>query len=214
MKMNTDDLIEGLANDLAPVRPLSRPERRAAGWLVGSILYFTLLAYVSLRFGSGVDGVDTRLLISQLIGVVAGVLAAVAAFASVIPGYSRRVLIWPAIATATWLAVFAYGALTAGSERAVVASQSEWFCVGVILIGGSPLVAALAVMLRRGAPLNPALTALLGALAVGLLANFGACVSRPHVEDAATLVWHGGAIVALALVCTAGARFVLRWRRR
>jgi hypothetical protein len=67
-------------------------------------------------------------------------------------------------------------------------------------------------MLRRGAPLNPPATATLAALSVGMLGSVAACVARPHPDDAITLVWHGGAIVALALGCMWAARFALQRR--
>jgi hypothetical protein len=102
--------------------------------------------------------------------------------------------------------------IAAGGEPAsIVGAQHEWLCVAVILVGGAPLLAVLAAMLRRGAPLNPAVTAAFAALAVGTLANVGACVSQPHADHYVTLVWHGGAILALALACVLGARLVLRW---
>ena len=211
MTMNTNDLIDSLAKDLDPVQPLPRPGKRAAVWLFGAIVYLAVVSFGFSSFGQAMDGVDRGFLQTQLIGVAAGILAAIAAFASVIPGYSKRVLIWPAIATFAWLAVFLYASLSNGPQPNVLAASHEWVCVAVILVGGAPLVAALAVMLRRGAPLNPMLTALLGALAVGLLANFGACISRPHPENAVTLAWHGGALIALAFACIAGSRSVLNW---
>ena len=69
----------------------------------------------------------------------------------------------------------------------------------------------LTVMLRRGAPLNPAATAALAALAVGAMANVGACLSLPHANNAITLVWHGGVVLVLAAVAALTARLVFRW---
>ena len=69
----------------------------------------------------------------------------------------------------------------------------------------------LTVMLRRGAPLNPAATAALAALAVGAMANVGACLSLPHANSAITLVWHGGVVLVLAAVAALTARLVFGW---
>ena len=91
-----------------------------------------------------------------------------------------------------------------------MAARHEWWCVGVILIGGAPLLAALVVMLRRGATLTPTMTGALAAIAVGALANVAACFWRPHPNDDVTFVWHGGAILALVLLCVCGAGFVLK----
>jgi hypothetical protein len=214
MTVDTNHLIERLGDGLTPVQPLRRPWQRAAAWLAGCVVYFGILAFVVSGLDFTAGGRNTGLLISQLIGVGAGMLAGIAAFASVIPGYSKRVLIWPAFATLIWLAAFLFSAAdSASTDQAAGTSPPEWVCVGIILLGGGPLIAALGAMLRRGAPLNPMLTGLLGAMAVGLLANFSACLSLPHSDGQATLIWHGSAIVALAVVGVIGARYVLAWGR-
>jgi hypothetical protein len=210
--MKTDDLIQRLASELAPVRPLRRPEKRAAVWLVGSALYFGALALVMSGFSLPLTRVDTGILATQLIGLVAGVLAAIAAFASVVPGYSKHVLTAFVVTLSIWFGVSAIAALRDGEVQTALAAQQEWSCVAIIIVGALPLVAVLAAMLKRGAPLNPGRTALLGALAVGLLANFSACLARPHSDVAVALAWHGAAIVLLTLACIAGSRFVLTWR--
>ena len=211
--MNTEHLIERLAKDLTPVEPLRRPGRRAAVWLLGAALYIAILTVAMSALGFATHAGDARLLLPQLAAIVAGVLAATAAFASVVPGYSKHVLVWPPIAAAlVWLGTLIVGSLSQRQELVTILSaEHEWLCVAQIVIGSAPLVAVLAMMLRRGAPLNPALTAALAAIAVGILANVGACASTPHANDAITLVWHGGAILALVLVCAWGARFVLTW---
>lgn len=206
--MNTDDLIERLAKHLPPVKPLWRPGRRAAVWFLGATLYVGILAAALFRPDGG--AFDTRLLIPQLAAIATGVLAATAAFATVVPGYRRHVLVWPAIGALVWL-----GALIAGGQQqaagTTLAAPHEWLCVALIVVGGAPLLAVIAAMLRRGAPLNPAVTAALAAIAVGALANVGACVSLPHASHKVTLVWHGGAVLMLTLVSIFGARFVLTW---
>lgn len=84
-------------------------------------------------------------------------------------------------------------------------------CVAIIILSGGPLTAALWMMLRRGAPLNPGVTFALAALAVGALANVTACVSHPHTGNGVTLVWHGATIAALVCVAAATGRFAFTW---
>ncbi|HEX5047052.1 MAG TPA: NrsF family protein [Gammaproteobacteria bacterium] len=204
--MKTEELIDRLARDLAPVRPLPRPERRAAAWLVGAGLYVGL--FVVLTRSGGGPTTDLEALLPQLAALVACVVAAGAAFASVVPGYSRAVLAWPLIAGVVWLGMLAIGA-TWSSGAIAAASRHEWACVLLIVVGAAPLLAALVAMLRRGAPFRPAVTAGLAALAVGALASAGACFWRPHADDAVTLVWHGGAIAIVMAVCLLGARWLL-----
>jgi hypothetical protein len=211
--MNTDQLIERLAERLPPVRPLRRPAVRAAVWLCGAALYLGLMT-LSMTSAADVTANSgaSRFVVPQLAAIVTGILAAVAAFASVVPGYSRRVLIWPLVAGAFWVASLAIGSRGEWSQpAALLSAPREWICVAVIALGGAPLVAALSVMLRRGAAFNPAMTAALAALSVGVLANVGACVSHPHTSSSITLVWHGAAILGIVALAAASGRIVLRW---
>jgi hypothetical protein len=78
-------------------------------------------------------------------------------------------------------------------------------------IGGAVLWGPMLVMLRRGAPLTPRTTALLGGLAALSFANIEACLTRPHAFAMTVLVWHGVTIaLAAALFAWLGRRW-LRW---
>jgi hypothetical protein len=212
--VKTNDLIDQLGADLAPVARLARPGRRAILWLAGSFLYLAgmLLAVILATASAGPPEWD--FVGSQLLGAVAGGLAALAAFSSVVPGHSNRALLAAAVATAAWLVSFAALAFGPATGRSLVAAQHEWICTAMILAGGAPLVAALAVMLKRGAPINPMLSGLLTALAVGLLANFTACISSPHPDVETALFWHVGTLGVLIVLCVPGSRFVLSWGGR
>jgi hypothetical protein len=211
--MNTNELIEGLARSLAPVKPLWRPGKRAVAWLLGAATYVALLTLSISEHGTLSNAGSSTLLLTQLAAVVTCFLASRAAFASVIPGYAKSVLVWPVLAAAVWLAALVWVAPWRTEPATVLAARHEWWCVGVILLGGAPLLAALVLMLRRGAAFTPTTTGALAALAVGALANVAACFWRPHPNDDISLVWHGGAVLALVLVCVCGARFVLIERR-
>lgn len=209
--MKTDTLINQLATDLPVVQPLKPPLWRASVWVSGSVVYLVALVLLVSRVSVAEGGTSSALFVSQLLGLVAGSAAAVAAFATVVPGYSRKILIWPAVAIGLWLAVFVLGATSGAPGDGIAESTHEWVCVGMIVLGGMPMVAVLWVMLRRGAPMSPGLTGLLGALAAGLFANFSACISLPHQSFLVALSWHGGALLLLALIGVVGARLVLRW---
>jgi hypothetical protein len=212
--MNTNELIERLAQSLAPVKPLWRPGKRAVAWLLGAATYVALLA-LSISEGGTLSNPEGRgLLLTQIVAIATCFLASRAAFASVIPGYAKTVLVWPVLAAAVWLATLVWLAPWQTEPATVLAARHEWWCVGVILVGGAPLLGALVVMLRRGAAFTPATTGALAALAVGALANIAACFWRPHPNDDITLVWHGSAILALVLMCVCGAGFVLGGRGR
>jgi hypothetical protein len=215
--MNTNELIESLAENLAPVKPLWPPAKRAAVWLFGAAVYVALLTLSMSAGGGSAGAAPPGLLLTQVAAIVTCFLASRAAFASVVPGHPKAVLIWPVLAGLFWLATLIVSAPWQTEPGTILAARHEWWCVGVILIGGAPLLAALAVMLRRGATLTPTMTGALAAIAVGALANIAACFWRPHPNDDITLFWHGGAILALVLLCVCGAGFVLRnsrWRER
>ena len=146
----------------------------------------------------------------QLAAVLTSVLAAWAAFTSVIPGYSRTAFVWPVVAGVVWIGGLAIG-VPPGQAGALPAAPHEWMCVAVIVLSGAPLMAATWLMLRRGAPLHPGVTAALAALAVGALANVAACVSHPHTNNAITLVWHGATIAVLVGVAAITGRLAFTW---
>jgi hypothetical protein len=208
--MDTNVLIERLARDLAPVRPLWRPAKRAAAWMLGAAAYVAALTVLLASQGPGVELADPRVWLPHLAALVTSSLASWAAFSSVVPGRSKRAVAWVALGALVWIATLSVASRWHSGVAAIAAAHHEWGCVGVILLGGAPLIAVLAVLLRRGAALAPGTTAACAALAVGALANVAACFWRPHAVDDVTLVWHGGALLGLLLVCALGGRFVLR----
>jgi hypothetical protein len=213
--MNTDELIEAIVEDLRPVTTLAPPARRAAAWLLGSALYCTALALYSGGAQIAFVLSELRLWLPQAAAVATASVAAFAAFASVVPGRSQRVGPWlVAAAAAAWIAILLATTPPGGGIAHAAGASEEWECVRFIAIGVVVPLAALVLMLRRGAPLHRRWTAALAAVAAGALLSIGACVARPHDDGAITLLWHGGAIVAVALVCIAAAGGLFTWTQR
>jgi len=209
--MNTDRLIDSLADGLSPVQPLRAPGFRAFVWLGGASAFLGVLALsMTSSADVAVNGTGFGFVGPQLAAVLTGILAAWAAFTSVIPGYSRSAFVWPVIAGVAWIGGLAIG-VPQGQAGILTAAPHEWMCVAVIVLGGAPLMAAMWLMLRRGAPLHPGITAALAAIAVGALANVAACVSHPHSNNAITLVWHGATIAVLVGVAAATGPLALKW---
>lgn len=210
--MNTDDLVQKLAHELEPAAPLRRPAVRAGAWFTGAVLYIAALA-----IGMGVvNGYANRVGVTfwavQAAAIVTSLFASAAAFASVVPGFSSRSRSLAVAAATSWLLMLAITSTADADWAAVASSTHEWWCVGFIVAGGAPLLAVLARMLRRGAPLSPATTAALAALSVAALANVGACLSLPHANNAITLAWHGGVIAAATVAAAACGRRLFFWR--
>jgi hypothetical protein len=208
--MNTNDLIQSLSRDLAPVERLWRPGRRAVAWLLAAAVYVVAMTALLAKSGAPLELASPRVWLPHVAAIVACLLASWAAFASVIPGHSGRPAAWAAIGALVWIATVAVASQWDSDVAAIVAARHEAACVAVIVLGGAPLLVAMAVLLRRGAPFAPGTTAAFAALAVGAITNIGACFWRPHAVDDVTLVWHGGAILALVLGCALAARLVPR----
>jgi len=213
--MDTNALIQELANSAAPVQRLPAPWARMLIWLALSAPF---LAVIWLVMPSEINPVaamaDRRFLIEEAALLVTALTAALAAFGSVVPGYDRRILLIPLLPLAVWLASLGEGCwrnwVALGANGLTL--RPDWDCLPpAILIGLVPSI-TMVVMLRRGAPLLPRVSVALGALAVAALANLG--LRLFHVGDASVMVlfWHlSGAAVLAGLAALAGRR-VLYWR--
>ena len=214
--MDTNALIQELANSAVPIRRLPTPWARMFLWLALSVPF--LVAVIWLMMPSDINPVaalaDRRFLLEEAVLLVTALTAALAAFGSVVPGYDRRMLLIPFVPLAAWLVSLGEGCwrnwVALGANGLTL--RPDWDCLPpAILIGIVPSI-AMVMMLRRGAPLLPRVSIALGALAVAALANLG--LRLFHVGDASVMVlfWHlGGAAVLAGLAALAGRR-VLYWR--
>jgi hypothetical protein len=212
---DTETLIRELADRTPPVQPLARPGVRAAAWL--AIAVPAALLAVVMMTGRG-DWVSRllmpRVISEEIFALATGILAAIAAFASVVPGYDRRVLFLPLVPLALWL-----GGLGQGSVRDWLqltsqgfSMQSEWVCLPATILAGAVPAIAMAVMLRRGAPLTPRLSTLLGGLAAAGLGNLGVCVTHHAYGSVLVLVWHVSIVLLLTMIVGSAGRRLLNWQ--
>lgn len=213
--MDTDRLIQTLVDTAKPVLPLQRPWVRSALWLAIAIPYMALVVYVmSPRADLIPKLTEARYLFEQFAALATGIAAAIAAFASTIPGYSRRVLLLPVLPLAGWVGALGQGCISAWIEFGANALtvRPDWFCFpAIILVGAIPAV-AMVVMLRRGAPLMPCTTVALGGLAAAGLGNFGLRFFHPQDASLMVLVWQFGSVFILATLAGCLGRYVLNWR--
>jgi hypothetical protein len=215
MTTDTEKLIERLAEAAEPVRPLSHPWMRTAAWLLVAIPYVALVVLVvSPRADLLTKALEWRYLVEQLAALATGITAAIVAFATVIPGYDRKFLFLPALPLAIWLGSLGEGCvqdwIRFGPDG--LSLQPDWFCFpAIVLVGAVPAI-AIAVMLRRGAPLTPHVTAALGGLAAAGLGNFG--LRLFHSQDASlmVLVWQVGTVFILTAMAAWVGRYLLNWR--
>ena len=100
------------------------------------------------------------------------------------------------------------------SERHSYRIAEQIPCLVAMVLGALLPAAAIAVMLRRGAPLTPSATAGFAGLAVAGLSSVTACLSRPspHGTTMTVLVWHFGTLLVLTSVAAWAGRYVRGWR--
>jgi hypothetical protein len=214
--MKTDDFIEQLTRDVEPVAPLQRPWLRATTWLVGALVYMSVLTGIMTSTADlTANGSSSRFLFPQIAAIAISAAAAAAAFASVVPGASVRVLLWPAGAIAVWLGTLLIGSLQEWQRVGpiVLAPPEEWLCIAMIALGSVLPALGMMLMLRRGAPLTPRVTTALAVLAAAALANVGVCVSHPHPSSAVVLIWHGATLLVLVATSSWAGRSLLSWDR-
>ena len=215
MTGDTEGLIRRLAEQIEPVRPLSRPWMRAARWLVLSASYIgVMLLLRSPRSDLSSELSQPHFLIEQVAALATGIAAAAAAFASVVPGHNRRFLALPLLPLAVWLGSLGQGCVQDWIQLGPqgLSLRPDWFCLRAIAVLGAGPAIAMALMLRRGAPLMPHLTTALGGLAAAGLGDFG--LRFVHREDASVmvLVWQFGAVCLLSALAAGVGRYLLNWR--
>ena len=214
-----DPLIDALVADLDAVTPRRWTHEAAllAGLIVAEILVF--LSLNALR-----DDMPRAMASAAFwwkagsFGLIA-LIAAAAMLVSLDPATTnaRRLSgLWRALRLAAPSALALGWLIDAGAAgRSVLLARLEWRegldCLANIGLLSLPLVLALAVLMRRGAPTRPDRTAAAAGLAA---AGFGAFVFAfhcPHDDPLYVAVWYGGAVFAV----TGVARLILprlaRW---
>jgi hypothetical protein len=215
MTIDTEKLIARLAEVIEPVRPLPRPWIRTAAWLLVAIPYVALVVLVvSPRADLISKASEWRYVVEQLAALATGITAATAAFAAVVPGYDHRFLLLPVLPLSIWLGTLGDGCvhewIAFGPDS--LSLRPDWVCFPAIVLVGSVPAIAMAVMLRRGAPLAPHLTAALGGLAAAGLGNFGLRLFHPQDASLMVLVWQVGAVLVLTAMAASSGHYLLNWR--
>jgi hypothetical protein len=216
--MRTDqDVIDFLAADAVAVRPLPSPAARLGRWLAASLPFVAMVVFLmSPRLDLAAKFFDGRYLVEQGAAFATAVLAGFAAFSAVVPGRSRWPLFLPLISLMVWLGSLGEGCIANWLHvgRDGLSLTPDWECLpGIAMTGIAPAL-AMAIMLRRGAPLSPRLGVTLGALAAAALGNFGLRLFHPQDASLMVLVWQFGSVALLSALCGSFGTRLLRWRHR
>ncbi|MFZ5742941.1 MAG: NrsF family protein [Pseudomonadota bacterium] len=214
MTRSTDSLIEALAQDLAPVRPLRR-WRGMAGALLG------LAAGVLLLLG--LFGIRSDLLAARPdpVGVVsAGVFlvltlaSAWAAIDSARPAVGARRDGWAwSLAAAAVLPLGALFLIVTGllHGNASPLRDNGRDCITFGLFAGLFTAAILTAWLRRGAPVRLGQAGLLTGLSAGSAGIFAVSLYCPHTDMVHIGIWHGLAVTIAAVLGRLIVPPLLRW---
>lgn len=211
--MKTDDLIRGLAADARPTRGLGTG--LALGLAVGLAGASALFALM-LAPRAGMPGLiaEPRILLKFAVTLSLAAAAGWTALRLVRPGARAG--------EAAWLLLLPPAVLAVGvAAQLLVTPPESWmpglmghyalYCTTLVPLLSAPLLGAVLLALRRGAPSCPALA---GAAAGLLAGGLGAALYALHCIDDSplfVLAWYG---VAIAIVTAAGAligRRVLAW---
>jgi hypothetical protein len=195
-------LIQELANDLRPVRRLPPPLLRAFGWLaaVGALAValacFADLGAMVRRLTAAPD-----MWLAVAGSTLTATLAAIAAFETSLPDRKPAWALLPAPGLLLWVGASGLGCLRSwllpGTHPADLVEARS--CLVFILSVSVPLSILLVVMLRRGYPLRPNLTAVTGGLAAAAAAATLLNFFHPFDAAATDLVIHAGAVALVVL---------------
>ena len=214
--MQTNDLIQQLANKTSLVHFLPSTPVRLAKWLAISVpAVLAMLLIMPPRPDLAQKLAEPRFLIEELAALATCLAAAVAALSIGVPGSSRRFLWLPVLPLLVWFLTLGHGCVSSWLRLGPdgLRLTPEWECLPVIMMTGAIPAIAMALMIRRGAPLMPRTTVALGALAAAALANVA--LRLFHSQDASlmVLVWQFGTVAMVTVLGGGIGNSLLHWRR-
>ncbi|BCT93809.1 hypothetical protein LYSHEL_28360 [Lysobacter helvus] len=212
---DTRTLIERLARDARPVRPIASPLRRTVLWLVLAVVIAALvIAHYGLRANLGDVMHSGPDLVEWIASLLTGVCAAYAAFQVSVPGRSKAWAWLPVPPLLLWLTGLGWGCLRdyahMGAAAFVMeAATSE--CAIAIAFTSVPLGLALLWMVRFAGVVRPMQSALLAALGAAALSAASVTLYHEGENMLMVLLWHFGAVLVLSLACLALGRPLFAW---
>jgi hypothetical protein len=215
--VNTDQLIENLAADVAPVSQRLSSFRRATLWMAVALL---CVAFGVAHFGVRRDIAEAWRTTDMLlrIALLASIawLAVLTAFRLSIPGEDTRAWsrVWPLAILLVLVAVGTAEVFYAAAVGDPSAPMRAWMCARKVAFTGTlPAVLAI-VLILRAAPLEPTWAAMLGVLAAGAAGALTSELACPIRTPMHILLWHILPVAISAGLGLAVGRAVIAWTRR
>ncbi len=193
-----DTLIQQLTGDLAPVKPLAPPFRRALIWIVvvAAIAFVAAMAtdrhVIAHRLMAEPD-----MWLAVVGSTLTAILAAYAAFQLCLPDRSSYWALLPLPPALLWIAASGAGCLRvlriADTRPPIIGDERD--CLIIIVALSIPLSLLLLVMLRKGHTLLPGLTTMTAGLAAAAASATLLMFFHPFDATASDLIAHGVAVV-------------------
>jgi hypothetical protein len=216
--VRTEELIQQLAADGAPVRRLRPVVVRVVAWIalaVVSLAVVMMLMGIRRELGDALDRADFTL--EALLLAVTAISAAAGALVMSVPGAEQsRLVRWIPVTTAVLCIVWAVGELAVAAATGAPSGRLTfaWHCVykttSVAVLPG----VALFLMVRRAAPMHAGWAGLLAVLATAAVGVLGANIICPNDRPLHMLLWHVAPLAVFAALGAALGSWLLRWPRR
>jgi hypothetical protein len=213
--VKTDDLIRLLAADQAATRP--SPLQVVTGALVvGGVAALGLFVWrMNIRPDLFIElGNDPRVALKFLVTLALAMSAAALLTRMISPGAAPGIWL-PAMFIGPALlglgAVYELSIVEPSAWSARMIGRNSMFCLQNVPLLAAPVLVALLVALRRGAPTRPAFAGALAGLVAG---GIGGAIYAMHCPDDSPLfvaAWYGLAIALVTLVGALAGWRLLRW---
>ena len=214
MRESTDKLIERLAHEAAPVKPLSPPLLRAGVFLVAVSAVMAALAFWGGRVADTLAHLTSMPFTAELAGAALGAVGAiVAAVMLSIPGRSPRWFYLPLPGVALWLiggGWQCYHQIDLGYVPTSLFASRE--CFAFILSAGIPTAGAAFLLLRRSLSVDVVRVTALASLGAALMATVLLQFVHAHGTNPVDFATHVVAVVMLMLFAVAAGQIALARR--
>jgi hypothetical protein len=212
--MKTDDLIRAMTSDLAPPGP-SIETRFAVMFLPGVLIALVLFAVtLGPRGDLALVAGDMRFLFKFVVTLLLALCSALLVWRLVRPGAPARlqiaVLAFVPLVLAAGVLMELF-VLPAGAWCPKLIGSNGLVCLVSIPFFALPMLIAVILALRQGAPTRPTLTGVVAGLFAGGIA---AAIYAAHCPDDSPLfvaLWYSLGIAIVALVGGLVGRLALRW---
>jgi hypothetical protein len=213
--VRTDELIQHLAADVRPVRPLRPIAVRVAGWLVlagASLVMVMLMMGVRRELRDALDRADFAF--EALLLVVTAISAAAGALIISVPGAARSPLVrWIPLTVGVVSVLWAAGELAFAAATGAPTGRLTfaWHCVYKTTSVAAVPGVVLFMMVRRAAPMHAMWAGLLAVLATTAVGVLGANIICPNDRPLHMLLWHATPLILFTAAGAGLGAWLLKW---